>query len=55
MGLGPGLRLIQELPGVEAIVLTEDQRIHLTDGLRGMFVLTDESFAPAAAVEESLS
>lgn len=44
--LGPerGLALARSVPGVEAMVITEDKKIHLTAGLRAIFSITDPSF-----------
>ena len=47
--LGPvrGLGLARATPGVEAMVITEDRKIHVTPGLRGILTVTDSSYVLA--------
>jgi FAD:protein FMN transferase len=47
--LGPakGLALARSVPGVEAMVITEDRKIHLTAGLRPALTVTDPAYSVA--------
>jgi thiamine biosynthesis lipoprotein len=44
--LGPekGLALVEELPGVEAVVVTEDKRVYATEGIAGNIDITNEEY-----------
>ena len=43
-GLNKGLKLIESLDGVEAIFITKDKKIYISDGLNKNFFLTDNEF-----------
>ncbi|WP_265444637.1 FAD:protein FMN transferase [Acetivibrio straminisolvens] len=43
LGLEEGMKLIESLEGVEAVFITEDKEIYVTDGLKDTFVFRDES------------
>lgn len=43
LGLEKGKELIQKLGGIEAVFITTDKKIYVTDGLKGNFKLHDES------------
>lgn len=43
LGLEKGKKLIQQYGGVEAVFITTDKKIYVTDGLKGNFKLHDES------------
>lgn len=43
LGLEKGMELVERLDGVEAVFITEDKKIYLTEGLKGNFSLADES------------
>ena len=43
-GLEEGLAFVQTLPGVDAIFISKDSKIYITEGLKGNFVLTNEAF-----------
>jgi FAD:protein FMN transferase len=47
MGAERGLALARSVPGVEAMVITEDRKIHATPGLRSMLTITDEAYSLA--------
>jgi thiamine biosynthesis lipoprotein len=44
LGLEAGLELIEKLPGVEAVFVTDERDVHLSSGLAAVFELLDESF-----------
>ncbi|KPU27180.1 thiamine biosynthesis protein ApbE [Caloranaerobacter sp. TR13] len=44
LGLSEGKRLIENLDGVEAIFITKDKRVFITDGLNNTFKLTNPDF-----------
>lgn len=44
LGLEAGKKLVESLPGVEAIFIDSDFRVTLTPGLAGTFRITDERF-----------
>lgn len=44
LGLSKGKRLIESLDGVEAIFITKDKRIFITEGLNNTFKLTNPDF-----------
>lgn len=44
LGLNEGLKFINSVPNVEAIFITKDHKIHLTDGLKNNFSLTNEKY-----------
>ena len=44
LGLEEGLRLSEEMAGVEAIIVTEDNTVYTTSGLRDSFKLSDKGF-----------
>ncbi|NSW90832.1 MAG: FAD:protein FMN transferase [Firmicutes bacterium] len=43
LGLEKGMELVESLEGVEGIFITRDKNIYVSSGLRGNFVLKDES------------
>lgn len=43
-GLQEGLALIESVPGVEALFITEDNKLYGTSGLKDIFTLTDDTF-----------
>lgn len=43
-GLEEGLDFIQQMQDAEAIFVTKDKNVYITDGLAGNFELTDEEF-----------
>ena len=43
-GLEEGLKFVKSLPNVEAIFITKDSKVYLTDGIKDDFVLTNGSF-----------
>lgn len=47
LGLEDGLKLAENLDGVEAIFITKDKKIYLTHNLKSKFKLTDNSFTIA--------
>ena len=49
LGAQRGLALLRELPGVEAVLLTEDHRLYTTAGLRGRVRLTNYAYREEAA------
>ncbi|WP_347489895.1 FAD:protein FMN transferase [Desulfoscipio sp. XC116] len=44
MGLTEGMKLIDSLDGVEAIFITNDKKVYITQGLKDSFQLTDGDF-----------
>ncbi len=47
IGLEAGLDLIKGFDGVEAVIITEDQTVHVTEGIRDNLVLIDTRFSVA--------
>lgn len=45
LGLIRGIELIESLPGVEAIFITENKKIYTTGGIRDCFQLTDRDYS----------
>ena len=43
LGLEEGMKLVESLEGVEAVFITEDKKIYVTDGLKDTFTFKDES------------
>lgn len=43
-GLEDGLDFVQTLSGVDAIFITKDSKVYITEGLKGNFTLTNEDF-----------
>ncbi len=43
LGLEEGMKLIESLEGIEAVFVTEDKKIYVTDGLKETFIFRDES------------
>lgn len=43
-GLEEGLEFVKSLPNVEAIFITKDSKVYVTDGIKDDFVLTNGSF-----------
>ena len=44
LGVEKGLNLVESLDGVDAIFITNDKKIYLSDNLKDKFNLTDDSF-----------
>lgn len=44
MGYEDGIRFVEQLEGVEAIFITQDKNIYLTEGARLIFELTDKEY-----------
>ena len=44
LGLEEGLKLIESMPNVEAIFITDDKKIYLTSGAKEKFTLTNKDF-----------
>jgi thiamine biosynthesis lipoprotein len=51
LGLLRGSKLVEELPGVEAVFVTDEREIFLTSGLTAAFELRDGSFRVADTVQ----
>lgn len=49
LGREEGMRLIESLPDVEAVFVTEDRKVYLTSGAEGLFSLTDEEYQIVAS------
>lgn len=45
LGLTEGMALVESIPGIEAVFITEDKRVYTTPGLADNFVLTDSTGA----------
>jgi thiamine biosynthesis lipoprotein len=43
-GIEEGIQFIQELTDAEAIFISHDKKVYLTEGLKGMFELTNEQY-----------
>lgn len=43
LGLEDGMRLIEETDGTEAVFISKDNKVYITDGLKGIFEFKDES------------
>lgn len=43
-GIDEGLKLVESLKGVEAIFITNEKDVYITEGLRGNFKITNEDF-----------
>ena len=43
LGLDKGMRLIESLNGIDAIFITKDKKVYVTDGLKDRFKFDDES------------
>jgi FAD:protein FMN transferase len=43
LGLDRGMKLVSSLKGIEAIFITKDKKIYITDGLKSSFTFDDES------------
>ena len=43
-GLQKGMRVAEQIEGLEAVFVTKDRRIHLTSGLPGLFTLTASGY-----------
>lgn len=44
LGREKGLQLIEQLPGIEAIVIDLDRQVYLSSGMRGRVTITDELY-----------
>jgi thiamine biosynthesis lipoprotein len=44
MGVEEGLNFAKSIKGIEAIIVTEDKKVYITDGLKDNFNLTDSEF-----------
>lgn len=47
MGVEEGLSFVESLDGIDAIFITLDSKVYVTDGLKDNFVLSNESFTMA--------
>jgi len=47
MGIEEGLSFVESLEGIDAIFITLDSKVYVTDGLKDNFVLSNESFTMA--------
>ena len=47
MGIEEGLAFVEDLEGVDAIFITLDSKVYVTDGLKDNFTLSNESFTMA--------
>jgi len=45
LGLNEGMKLIDSMDGVEAIFVTNEKKVYITEGLKDSFQLTDEDFS----------
>jgi FAD:protein FMN transferase len=45
LGLRAGRELVEGFDGVEAVIITEDEKVFLTDGIRDAFILVDPRFS----------
>lgn len=43
-GLEEGLEFVKSLPNIDAIFITKDEKVYITDGLKGNFTLTNTAF-----------
>lgn len=43
LGLEKGRELVEALEGVEAVFITDDKKVYVTDGLKDKFTFDDES------------
>ena len=43
-GLEKGMELINSIPNAEAVFITKDKKVYLTEGAKGSFTLTNEEF-----------
>ncbi len=43
-GLEEGLEFVKSLPNIDAIFITKDSKVYLTDGIKDDFVLTNGAF-----------
>lgn len=43
-GIDEGLELVESLKGVDAIFITNEKKVYITEGLRGNFKITNEDF-----------
>lgn len=44
LGLSKGLKLVESIKGVEAIFITSDKKVYVTEGLKNSFNLTNKEF-----------
>jgi thiamine biosynthesis lipoprotein len=44
LGLDRGMELIENLDGVECIIITEDKKVFMSSGLTGRFQIINDSF-----------
>ncbi|MCE5220861.1 MAG: FAD:protein FMN transferase [Clostridium sp.] len=44
LGVDKALSIIEEIKGIDAILVTEDKKVYMTAGIKDSFVLTDEEF-----------
>ncbi|MDR1895001.1 MAG: FAD:protein FMN transferase [Spirochaetales bacterium] len=51
LGLEEGLALIESLPGAEAVLVDEDNRVYITSGLFESFTLTNAAYRPGNFAE----
>lgn len=48
IGVEKALRIIEEIKGIDAILVTEDKNVYMTSGIREIFTLTDDEFIDKA-------
>jgi len=44
LGVDKALKIIDAIEGIDAIFVTEDKKVHMTSGIKDIFMLTDEEF-----------
>jgi len=44
MGVAKGLEFVNSLPDIEAIFITKDHKVYLTEGSQEIFKLTNDDF-----------
>ena len=50
LGVQKGLALVNSLPGVEAIILTADKQVYLSNGMKDAFKITDAAYSMASPI-----
>ena len=53
VGLEDGIKLVESLKGVEAIFITKDKKIYITDGLKGKYEVDEDQMKGFDLVENS--
>ena len=52
LGLENGMKLVESLDGVEAVFVTEDKKVYVTEGLKDIFIFYQEDSKDFTYVEE---